>query len=106
MLNPDRFCWPHSEAMNTAEIDLFLARERLFLNNLLPDHRASALADRLVRRDRDIDPRVSCAECSYFRRPKCPNEQPISYPILHQCEHAMIVLRIVTDVTDKDIGIV
>jgi hypothetical protein len=32
-----------------------------------------ALADRLVRRDRDLDARVSCADCKHYRPGRCGN---------------------------------
>ena len=30
-LNPDRYCWPHSSAWNTCEIELFNRRAALFV---------------------------------------------------------------------------
>ena len=66
-LDPDRYCWPHSSAMNTAEIDRFLRREAHFTNKGLAAEEAERLADRLVIRDRDGDDRCVCLECSNLR---------------------------------------
>jgi hypothetical protein len=66
-LDPDRCCWPHSSAMNTAEIDRFLRREAQFTNKGLAGDDAERLADRLVFRDRDGDDRRVCLECSHLQ---------------------------------------
>lgn len=62
--DPDRWCWPHSSAMNGAEIDTFTARLRSFTAKGLPRSDADALADKLVIRDRESDDRQTCLECS------------------------------------------
>ena len=66
--DPDRWCWPHSEAMNGGEIDTFTARLARFtdkgLGLGLDD--AEALADKLVKRDRDLDDRRLCLECIHL----------------------------------------
>ncbi len=36
---------------------------------------AEKLADRLVQRDRDIDDRVSCADCQHYRPGRCGNHR-------------------------------
>lgn len=51
--DPDRYCWPHSTAMNTREIDLFAARLAKFTDMGVPHADAEALADKLVLRDRE-----------------------------------------------------
>ena len=56
-LNPDRHCWPHSVAMNSGEIDLFLVRLEAFVARGLNESKAEELSDRLVRRDRESDDR-------------------------------------------------
>lgn len=66
-LNPDRFCWPHSIAMNTAEIGTFTARVHQFIRYGLDSPEAEGLADRLVTRDRKHDDRRMCLECSHIR---------------------------------------
>ncbi len=50
--DPDRLCWPHTQAMNTAEIDTFTGRLATFTDRGLTLAEAEALADRLVVRDR------------------------------------------------------
>ena len=40
-----------------------------------PEPEAEKLADRLVRRDREADPRVICAECQHFRPGHCGNHR-------------------------------
>jgi len=66
--DPDRHCWPHTVAMNTAEIDTFTARVHLFTRNGLGCTEAEGLADGLVVRDRQADNRRVCLECSRLRR--------------------------------------
>jgi len=38
-----------------------------------PEGEAERLAERLVKRDREADPRVSCAECRHYRPGRCAN---------------------------------
>ena len=64
--NPDRWCWPHSSAMNGAEIDTFAARLHQFADKGLARNDGEALADKLVLRDRDQDDRRVCLECKHF----------------------------------------
>jgi hypothetical protein len=66
-LNPDRYCWPHSIAMNTGEFDLFLVRLEAFIAKGLNEPKAEELADRLVRRDRESDDRRTCFECGHLK---------------------------------------
>jgi hypothetical protein len=67
-LDIERHCWPHTEAMNTAEIDAFTARLHLFTERGLDGTEAEMLADGLVARDREGDGRGVCLECSHLRR--------------------------------------
>jgi len=60
----DRWCWPHSDAMNAVEIDVFLLRVVLFIDRGAGQAAAEALADKLVKRDRDGDDRRLCVECA------------------------------------------
>ena len=62
----DRWCWPHSDAMTTAEIDRFTDRRAQFTNKGLTSTEADALADKLTRRDRDGDDRRACLECAHL----------------------------------------
>lgn len=65
--DPDRHCWPNTNAMNTGEIDTFTARVHLFTRHGLNNTEAEGLADALVRRDRETDDRRLCLECSHLR---------------------------------------
>lgn len=65
--DPDRWCWPHGAAMNTAEIDTFTARLARFTDKGLTLTDAEALADKLVMRDRDDDNRRTCLECAHVQ---------------------------------------
>ncbi len=62
-LDPDAVCWPHSTAMNGAEIDLFAARLHRFTDKGLTVTEGEAMADKLVVRDREADDRRLCMEC-------------------------------------------
>lgn len=66
--DPDRHCWPNTNAMNTAEIDTFMARVHLLTVRGLNTTEAEGVADALVRRDRVADDRRLCLECSHLRR--------------------------------------
>ena len=63
--DPDRWCWPHSSAMNGAEIDTFAARLHQFTDKGLTHNDGEALADKLVVRDREQDDRRVCLECGH-----------------------------------------
>ena len=65
-LDPDTFCWPHSTAMNGAEIDLFTARLHRFTDKGLTIADGESLADKLVVRDREADDRRFCLECRHL----------------------------------------
>ncbi len=64
--DPERWCWPHSSAMNGAEIDTFAARLHQFTDKGMARKDGEALADKLVLRDRDQDDRRVCLECKHF----------------------------------------
>lgn len=64
--NPDRWCWPHSEVMNTGEIETFTARLARFTGKGLSLDDGEALADKLVQRDRESDDRRLCLECFHL----------------------------------------
>ena len=66
-LDPDHHCWPHSVAMNAAEIDLFSRRWEVFLAKGLDEAAAEGLAYNLVMRDRDGDDRRVCLECRHLK---------------------------------------
>ena len=52
--------------MNSAEIDIFTARLARFTDKGLSLEDADALADKLVKRDRDLDDRRLCLECIHL----------------------------------------
>ena len=54
-LELDRWCWPHSTAMNGAEIALLTWRLNWFSSQGLPRDAAETLADKLALRDREQD---------------------------------------------------
>ena len=65
-LDPDRWCWPHSAAMNGEEINRFTYRLHRFTAKGLTFTESEALADKLVVRDRELDNGRSCLECKHL----------------------------------------
>ena len=65
--DPDRWCWPHSDAMNGAELEQFAKRAQQFTRRGISPDAAEAMADRLVIRDREQDDRRTCLECAAYR---------------------------------------
>ncbi len=65
--DPDRYCWPHTQAMKAVEIDTFNERLHLFTRHGLNYSEAETLADGLVNRDRGGDDRRLCLECQHLR---------------------------------------
>ena len=77
-IDPDRWCWPYSLAMNTAEVDTFTARLARFTDKGVSYDDAERLADGLVIRDREGDDRRLCLECAHLHgagRWRCGNWQ-------------------------------
>lgn len=66
MPDPDRWAWPHSQAMTGREIDTFTARLHHFTRRGLAEPEAEKLADKLVTRDRETDDRRLCLECAHL----------------------------------------
>jgi hypothetical protein len=66
--DPDRWAWPHSQAMTGREIDTFTARLHHFTRRGLLESDAETLADKLVKRDREADDRRLCLECAHLSR--------------------------------------
>ena len=64
--DPDRWCWPHSDAMTGAEIVTFTGRLVLFTAKGLTPNDADVLADKLLARDRESDDRYVCLECIHM----------------------------------------
>lgn len=74
--DPDRYCWPHSEAMNRQEIEIFKVRLTRFTDKGMPLAQVEKAADRLVIRDRENDDRALCLECTHLQgkgRWRCEN---------------------------------
>lgn len=65
--DPDRWCWPHSDAMNGAELEQFAKRAQQFTRRGITAEAAETMADRLVIRDREQDDRHTCLECTTYR---------------------------------------
>ena len=62
-------------AWTDANIARFLDRRARLLQWGWPEADAEAWADRLVRRDREADPRVSCTDCRHYRPGRCSNHR-------------------------------
>lgn len=73
--DPDRWCWPDSDAMNRAELEQFANRAQQFNRRGMSAEAAEAIADRLVIRDREQDDRRICLECNAFRPGRCSNHR-------------------------------
>jgi len=74
--DPDRYCWPHSDAMNGQEIGTLMARLAQFTDKGLSLDEAERLAHQLVIRDRESDDRRLCVECTHLQgrvRWRCGN---------------------------------
>ena len=69
----DRCCWPHSDAMNGAELERFAKRVQQATRRGISTEAAEAMADRLVIRDREQDDRCACLECATLRPGRCGN---------------------------------
>ena len=69
----DRWCWPNSDAMNSAEVDSFASRVSLFSRQGIAIEKSEFLSDSLRQRDRRRDDRRVCIECTHLKRGKCGN---------------------------------
>jgi TubC N-terminal docking domain len=58
-----------------ADITRFLARRARLMRWGWSESVAEQLADRLVRRDREPDDRVCCADCGHYRPSRCGNHR-------------------------------
>lgn len=71
----DRWCWPHSSAMNSGELAALAARRDRLMRWGWSAAEAEALADRLTLNARDKhDDRVSCTDCRHYRPGRCGNQ--------------------------------
>ena len=73
--DPVRWCWPHSDAMNGAELEQFAKRSQQFTRRGSSVESAEAMADRLAIRDREQDDRRTCLECATYRPGRCGNHR-------------------------------
>lgn len=62
-------------AWTDADIARYVARRDRLLRWGWREPEAEATAERLVRRDREADPRVTCAECQHYRPGRCANHR-------------------------------
>lgn len=69
--DPDRWCWPNSEAMNGPEISAYAQRLALFTDRGLSLANAEWEAYKLTRRDREGGDWVICLECRHLNRGRC-----------------------------------
>ena len=65
----------HFGGWNDAEIETFTARTLLFLRRGINATDVDDLAERLTLRDRDIDERRLCLECSHYTPGRCGNHR-------------------------------
>lgn len=63
------------EARTDGEAARFLDRRARLLRWGWAADDAEKLAERLAQRDREADPRVSCADCRHYRPGRCGNHQ-------------------------------
>lgn len=84
--DPDRWCWPHSTAMNTVELDTFTARTARFTDKGMGLDAAHRLADTLNRRDREQDDRRHCQECRGLSYGRCTRGMAV-LDVLHRCDY-------------------
>lgn len=62
-------------AWTDADIARFIDRRARLMRWGWLEAEAEKLADRLVQRDRDIDDRVSCIDCTHYRPGRCGNHR-------------------------------
>ena len=62
-------------AWTDGDIAWFLDRRARLLRWGWPESDAEKLAERLVKRDREADPRVSCTDCRHYRPGRCDNHR-------------------------------
>ena len=63
----------HAGGWDDAEIQTFTSRVLRFMQRGINATDADDLAERLTLRDREADPRASCAECRHYRPGRCGN---------------------------------
>ena len=63
-------------AWTDGDIARFLDRRTRLIGWGWPEADAEKLAERLVKRDREQDDRVSCTDCRHYRPGRCGNHRP------------------------------
>ena len=83
----DAHCWPHSDAMNTAEINRMALRIGMFQRRGLQLLQAEAFSDRCLLRDRDMDDRRACVECKHWQTSGTCAAKQVALPktMFHRC---------------------
>jgi len=83
-MHAERSCWPNGPAANTAELAAMEKHLRLFERRRVPIAEAARLADRLLARDRELDDRHLCIECTHGTKARCPGGAPLG-GVLQRC---------------------
>ena len=60
-------------AWTDADLGRFIDRRARLIRWGWAEPEAEKLAERLVKRDRDLDDRVSCTDCQHYRPGRCDN---------------------------------
>ena len=92
--DPDRHCYPHTQAWNSGEIALFQSRVSRW-TPWIGESQAETLADSLVQRDRDpLDDRHLCLECQNGQSGRCSNSRAagLNHPELGK-DYATLIKR-------------
>ncbi len=81
--------WHQWQHWSDDEVQACKQRTIIFMERGVPERQADDLACRLVRRDREVDDRRSCAECLAFADGTCvQGKQPVGgggTEVLHRC---------------------
>ena len=94
-VDPDRHCYPHTQAANSTELALMATRLERFARIGMDVDQAEKLADRLKDRDRDPqDDRITCMECQHCQYGRCGNSRTagLRYPELGT-DYALVLKR-------------
>ena len=105
--DPDRYCWPHSPAMNTAELAACGARVARFAGLGLSLDDAERMADKLTQRDREADDRHSCMECVHlggYGRWRCTQWRQLNAHTPDVAHTLVLLLRRCTGFADGGSG--
>ncbi len=73
--DPDRNCWPHTQAANSSELKTMATRLERFARIGMDVDQAERLADKLLTRDREGDDRHVCVECLHCQHGQCSNSR-------------------------------